>query len=129
MFVSQRALCVDRVLDELRLRYEREHNRCAQKPRARSLSSECSDANPTRAQRPILRRVFEGDSPPTTPMCLVVCGIRAVSKAQPLAPEQPRGQEPDATRGDAVDAGVESVVELELTDGALHVCLLLLRRG
>lgn len=27
-FASRRALCVDRVLDELRLRYEREHNRC-----------------------------------------------------------------------------------------------------
>ena len=28
MFASNRALCVDRVMDELRLRYEREHNRC-----------------------------------------------------------------------------------------------------
>jgi hypothetical protein len=25
---AQRALCADRVMDQLRLRYEREHNRC-----------------------------------------------------------------------------------------------------
>ena len=28
MFASRRALCVERVMDELLLRYEREHNRC-----------------------------------------------------------------------------------------------------
>lgn len=91
-----RALCAERALDELRLRYEREHNR---------------------AQRPVLRRITEGDTPPGVPMCLVVCGIRAVAHKPPQ--RQPSGIENAcAAAGGASDSGGPLMFELELTDGA-----------
>ena len=80
-----------------------------------------------RAHRPILRRVFEGDSPAAVPMCLVVCGIRTVPEARPLELQQLRSEACDATSTDVVDAGGPVMFELELTDGALQVrspCLL-----
>jgi len=50
-----RLLCADAVMQQLRLRYEREHNR---------------------AQRPILRRIFEGDTAPSASMCLLVSAVQ-----------------------------------------------------
>jgi len=43
LFVSRRALSADRVLDELRMRYEREHNRCGHQLCHESV---CTDARP-----------------------------------------------------------------------------------
>jgi hypothetical protein len=106
---SRRPLCGERVLDELRLRYEREHNR---------------------AQRPVLRRVFEGDTPPGAPMCLAVCGLRAIAAPVPQKPAHARGGgggdgdagaaggSNDAAAAPPANAGGPLSFELELTDGA-----------
>ena len=83
-------------------------------PRAPALTQD-----PIRAQRPILRRVFEGDSPPAVPMCLLVCGIRVKPSAPEQPQQQPRGDVPDPAPTDAGDAGGALTYELELTDGAL----------
>jgi hypothetical protein len=102
---AARCLCGERVLDQLRLRYEREHNR---------------------AQRPVLRAVFEGDAPAGVPMCLVLCGLRATPA--PHKPAHARGSGGGGGGGDAgaggsdaapaPDAGGPLNFELELTDGA-----------
>ena len=81
--------------------------------RARALTQ-----NPIRAQRPILRRVFEGDSPAAVPMCLLVSGIRAKPMAPEQPPQEPRGSVGDPVLNGAGDAG-GLMFELELSDGAL----------
>ncbi len=77
----------------------------------------------------MLRRVFEGDTPAGVPMCLAVCGLRAVP---PPPPKPPRanaggggargGAADDAAAAAAPDAGGGPLTfELELTDGTTTI--------
>jgi hypothetical protein len=68
----------------------------------------------------VLRRIFEGDTSPAVPMCLAVCGLRAVA-----APSAAGAGAAGAAAGGAAagalpgaDGGGPLSFELELTDGA-----------